>query len=137
MALALVLTGLGLFLGLVVPYGFIHFLGIDTQQSDNYDFFSGVGPVFVTAIGYGGLVTALVGKFNCHSKRCWRVGKHHVNGSPWCNSHVKDVRPLRAEHEILESIEAALKRIAEDSKLANDKAAELNEKILAALPERP
>lgn len=85
-------------------HGFAHFLGIDTQASQNYDFVSGVGPMIITAIGYGGLITAVIGKFNCHYKRCWRLGKHHVNGSPWCNKHHEVARPERTEHELLSRI---------------------------------
>ncbi len=85
-------------------HGFAHFLGIDTQTSQNYDFVSGVGPMFVTAVGYGGLIAALIGKFNCHQEGCWRIGKHHINGSPWCNMHHDRVRPVRSERELLERI---------------------------------
>lgn len=92
----------------VYEHGFAHGLGIDTQQSQNYDFVSGVGPMIITAIGYGGLITAVVGKFNCHWSGCWRIGKHHVNGSPWCSLHHTAVRPERSEHELLTSIESQL-----------------------------
>lgn len=46
--------------------------------------------------GFGGsapdvlLITGLVGMYwhkTCHVSRCWRPGKHHVDGSPWCNKH--------------------------------------------------
>jgi hypothetical protein len=107
-ALVLVLLGLGLIFAFVVPYGFIHFFGIDTQQSDNYDFFSGPGPVFVTLIGFSSLFAGLVSHVNCHEPGCWRVGRHKVNGTPWCNTHHVNVRPERTEHEILSSIEASL-----------------------------
>lgn len=85
-------------------HGFAHFLGIDTQASQNYDFVSGVGPMIITALGMGGIVTAVLGKFNCHHVGCWRIGKHHVNGSPWCSHHHEEARPERTERELLERI---------------------------------
>jgi hypothetical protein len=107
-ALALVLLGLGLFLGLVVPHGFLHFFGIDTQQSDNYDFFSGSGPVFVALIGFSSLFGGLAHHVNCHEPGCWRIGRHKIGGTPWCNVHHGNARPERPEHEILEAIEGRL-----------------------------
>lgn len=66
---------------------FIHFWGIDTQQSDNYDFFSGPGPVWVSALGLSTIITGLWHGVNCHAAGCWRIGRHKVAGSPWCNRH--------------------------------------------------
>ena len=108
LVLALLLGGLGLVFGVVVPYQFIHFFGIDTQQSDNYDFVSGVGPMLITAVGYGGLIGALVSHVNCHQRGCWRIGRHKVGGTPWCNTHHANARPERSEQELLESIEAKM-----------------------------
>jgi hypothetical protein len=108
LAVALVLTGLGLIFGVVVPQAFIHFFGIDTQQSDNYDFFSGSGPVFVALLGFSSLFAGLAHHVNCHEPGCWRVGRHKVNGTPWCNVHHEHARPERSEHELLTSIESQL-----------------------------
>ena len=105
---ALAIFGTALWAAVAYEHGFAHFLGIDTQGSQNYDFVSGVGPMIITALGYGGIISALVGKFNCHHHGCWRIGKHHVNGSPWCTVHHHEVRPERRDHEILESIEGSL-----------------------------
>ena len=59
---------------LVVPHGFIHLFGIDTQQSDNYDFWSGVGPVLVTAIGLSTLIAGAWHHLNCHTDSCVSAG---------------------------------------------------------------
>lgn len=60
-----------------------HVLGIDTQQSYFYDFWSGVAT-------QGALLIAAVGayhKHNCHSRRCLRIGKHMHDGTPYCTRH--------------------------------------------------
>lgn len=106
---ALAVLGMTLWAVIAHEHGFAHIFGIDTQQSQEYDFVSGVGPMIITAVGYGGLIAAVVGKFNCHQSGCWRIGKHHINGSPWCDVHHDGVRPERSERELLESIESLLK----------------------------
>lgn len=106
-----VLAVLGTVIWACVAYehGLAHFLGIDTQGSQNYDFVSGVGPMFITAVGYGGLITAVISKFNCHQDGCWRVGKHHIGGTPWCGLHHANARPELTVEELLTEILNALK----------------------------
>jgi len=87
----------------------MHFLGWDGQTSDYYAAWSSSIPAMITAVGYVSLVTALISKFNCHHHGCWRIGKHHVNGTPWCNLHHHEARPVRSERELLEAIETLLK----------------------------
>lgn len=89
-----VTAGLITTLDVVFAHATIHFLGIDTQQSDNYDFVSGVGPMIVTAIGYGGLVAGFWHHVNCHEAGCWRLGKHKVDGTPWCSLHHQNARAI-------------------------------------------
>lgn len=67
-------------------HGVLHLLGIDTQASYFYDFWSGVGTQLT-------LLLAAVGSFhkhNCHARRCPRIGKHTVNGTPWCTAHMPE-----------------------------------------------
>lgn len=62
----------------------LHLLGIDTQQSYAYDFWSGVGTQLAVL---GGTLAALK-HHNCHKKGCWRLG--HVDpkhGFPSCRKH--------------------------------------------------
>lgn len=69
----------------------LHVLGIDTQQSMFYDFWSGVGTQFKLS---NLLLPALYyHKHNCHMAGCWRIGRHGVDGTPWCNRHHVEVRP--------------------------------------------
>lgn len=73
-----------------------HILGIDTQQSYWYDFWSGIGTQIT-------LLVAAVGAFhrhNCHRRRCPKIGKHVVNGTPYCARHIPDRCPsLSSAHE--------------------------------------
>ena len=58
-----------------------------TSQSPYYGFVLGVWcPISVSCAFIGGLVT-VARQHNCHQRGCWRIGRHVVNGSPWCNRH--------------------------------------------------
>lgn len=72
--------------------GLIHFLGIDTQASDNYDFTSGIGPMLLTAAGMTTLISGLWHGHHCHAPGCWRIGRHRIDGTPWCNRHHRQAR---------------------------------------------
>lgn len=68
-----------------------HILGIDTQQSYFYDFWSG----FATQLPkpWEVVIGALwLRHQNCHVKGCWRLGKHAVDGTPWCSKHHENAR---------------------------------------------
>lgn len=60
----------------------------------NYNFWSGFGSDLgeVTLLG---AVGGMYYKHNCHSRGCWRVGKHLVDGTPWCSRHHQAVRDAR------------------------------------------
>lgn len=54
------------------------------------------GGWYGTWSGFGGalpdvlLLSALAGWYvhhACHVSRCWRPGRHRVDGSPWCGKH--------------------------------------------------
>lgn len=67
---------------------FIHVLGIDTQQSYAYDFWSGIGPVLFGQFPIlVGLIIGLKHR-NCHVKGCWRLGHPDpTHGFPACRKH--------------------------------------------------
>ena len=73
---------------------------LHSQHGNGYQWSSGPGANFgeVTVIGvaYGAFR-----RVNCHQHRCWRIGRHHVDGSPYvvCGRHHPAV-PARvtAEH---------------------------------------
>lgn len=85
--LAWLLLAATIALCIIFGRAFIHFWGIDTQQSENYDAFSGPVPVWVSAAGMSTIITGMAHHVNCHEPGCWRIGKHKVDGTPWCSRH--------------------------------------------------
>jgi hypothetical protein len=69
-----------------------------------YNFWSGFGSdlgeaTLITAVGIG--VYTGVRKVNCHSRGCWRIGHHPLDGTPYilCKHHHPDVPNHGATHE--------------------------------------
>lgn len=61
----------------------VHLLGIDTQASWAYDYWSGCGTQLPSLV----LAAAWYHRSNCHARRCLRVGKHTHEGTPYCARH--------------------------------------------------
>lgn len=72
---------------------FIHFFGIDTQQSDNYDVTSGVGPMAETFLLGSGLLATVWAHLNCHADGCPGLGRFHVAGGQYrvCRRHHAEI----------------------------------------------
>jgi hypothetical protein len=73
----------------------LHWLAVHTgtvnEAGPYYGFWSGFG----SDLGEVALVGAVLGgykKHNCHQPRCWRIGRHVVDGTPWCNRHHQAAR---------------------------------------------
>src|SRR5277367_5963680 len=69
-----------------------------------YNFWSGFGSdlgeaTLISAVGVG--VYTGVRKVNCHTKGCWRIGKHPLAGTPYvlCRHHHPGVPTHGATHE--------------------------------------
>jgi hypothetical protein len=69
-----------------------------------YNFWSGFGSdlgeaTLISAVGVG-LYTGLR-KVNCHTRGCWRIGKHQLDGTPYvlCRHHHPGVPSKGASHE--------------------------------------
>jgi hypothetical protein len=69
-----------------------------------YNFWSGFGSdlgeaTLISAVGVG--VYTGVRKVNCHTKGCWRIGHHPLEGTPYilCRHHHPDVPNQGATHE--------------------------------------
>jgi hypothetical protein len=69
-----------------------------------YNFWSGFGSdlgeaTLISAVGIG--VYTGVRKVNCHTKRCWRIGHHALEGTPYilCRHHHPSVPNRGATHE--------------------------------------
>ena len=85
----------------------LHVLGIDTQQSEFYDFWSGVGPCIITSLTLGSGVWAFIRSRNCEVKGCLRLGRHTTAaGHRVCRRHHPDGR-LTADEIYAAHYEAA------------------------------
>jgi len=69
-----------------------------------YNFWSGFGSdlgeaTLISAVGIG--VYTGLRKVNCHTKGCWRIGHHPLNGTPYilCRHHHPEVPNHGATHE--------------------------------------
>jgi hypothetical protein len=81
---------------MVVMEWLAHVLGLDTQQSPYYNFWSGVGPVL---LGQLPILTALIVSYRhkiCYYPHCYRLGHldplHH---HPACKVHHSKADELR------------------------------------------
>jgi len=111
--------GLGLFLLLLLVVGIAllvaffgvvrHWLALHTGTLHGgpdlyYNFWSGFGSdlgeaTLISAVGIGVYTGAR--KVNCHTKGCWRIGHHPLDGTPYilCRHHHPDVPNKGASHE--------------------------------------
>jgi len=64
------------------------FLGLDDPGSAWYLAWSGL----VGDLGLFAGIAAFYAKHNCHQPRCWRIGKHAHQGTPWCTRHHPDLK---------------------------------------------
>lgn len=74
-----------------MPSWLLHFLGLDSASGTAYLAWSGV----LSDLGEVALIGAVLGayrKHNCHQRRCWRIGRHVVDGTPYCNRHHQAAR---------------------------------------------
>jgi hypothetical protein len=74
----------------------LHWLGIDTQQSYFYDFWSGVGTqVKITWIA---ILYIVWRRNNCIVPRCWRITRQVTNGGHHvCHKHHPDGKPTHLQ----------------------------------------
>jgi len=86
-----------------------HFLAMDTQASPNYDFGSGTGPMVLTALTSSTIIAGLWHGMNCHEPGCYRIGRHKVDGTPWCNSHQGKARASKSTDDLLRELVALLR----------------------------
>jgi hypothetical protein len=68
----------------------LHWLAVHTgtinEPGPYYGFWSGFGSD-LSEFAIIGAVLHGFRRHNCHEKGCWRIGKHLVDGTPWCNRH--------------------------------------------------
>jgi hypothetical protein len=105
--LLLLVVGIAL---LIAFFGVVrHWLALHTGTLHGgpdlyYNFWSGFGSdlgeaTLISAVGIG--VYTGVRKVNCHTKGCWRIGHHPLDGTPYilCRHHHPDVPTKGASHE--------------------------------------
>ena len=68
-----------------------HFMGVDNGSGRWYLFHSGFGANLGELALLGGIY-GLWRKHNCHTPRCPRIGRHIIDGTPWCNKHHQQAR---------------------------------------------
>lgn len=69
----------------------LHVLGVDDVSGRWYAWWSGAGSD-ISELAIVGAVLGAYRRHNCHRARCWRIGRHTVDGTPWCNRHHQDAR---------------------------------------------
>jgi hypothetical protein len=96
-----------------LPNDWQTWLGFTKQDyfvsGQNYAFYSGIGPMLLTAAGFSTIIGGLWHAHNCHYDGCWAIGRHRIKGSPYCNLHVEDAKMQKDTETLLEEILAVLK----------------------------
>ena len=66
----------------------IWLLGINNEAGRPYAFWSGFGGSIPDFLIVGSIAGYLLHR-NCHVSGCWRLGRHHVDGTPYvtCRKH--------------------------------------------------
>ena len=92
------------FLGVVRHWVALHTGTLHGGPDLYYNFWSGFGAdlgeaTLISAVGIG--VYTGVRKVNCHTKGCWRIGHHTLEGTPYilCRHHHPSVPNGGASHE--------------------------------------
>ena len=76
----------------------VHVIGLDNGSGRWYLWWSGFGANFQEYALIGG-IAILYRRHNCHEHGCWRVARHTVDGTPWCNKHHQAARDNTGNEE--------------------------------------
>lgn len=88
------------------PYGARFALGdwpVPGGTPWTYQLESGFIPA-LTVLTLLGSAASLYHLHNCHEPRCPRLGKHKVNGTPWCSVHQEKARPELTVENLLQTL---------------------------------
>lgn len=93
-------------------HGMDHLIGIDSQATQFYAFFSGFGTWVLALAGYSGLVITLLRALNCHEVSCWRIGRFPVAGGRYkvCGRHHGDITGHHPRHLTVQFLRAVHER---------------------------
>lgn len=72
-----------------------------------YQLESGFIPA-LTVLTLLGALASMWHVHNCHYETCWKLGKHRINGTPWCSGHKQYGEHEVSDHHLLEQILNAL-----------------------------
>ncbi len=109
----------------------LHWLAVHTgtvnEAGPYYGFWSGFG----SDLGELTIFAAVLGVYhrhNCHTRHCWRIGRHVVDGTPWCNHHHQAARVLAADAQVRGGAGSnpAESRLAADERMAAPPAAPID-----------
>lgn len=93
----------------IAVFEIMNHYGFNNQATPQYGFTSGVGPMILTALGMSTLISGLWHTHNCHAEGCLRIGRHKINGTPWCNTHHHQARVTKTTDELLTELIEILK----------------------------
>lgn len=98
------LIGLGIWIGLKPAdwqgwLGFSHNAYFVTGQS--YAFVSGIGPMLLTSLGLGTIISGLWRHLNCHTDGCPRIVRHKIAGGEYgvCSRHWREINNHPVDHK--------------------------------------
>lgn len=98
------LTGLGVWMALK-PGDWQNWLGFSHSAyfvtGTNYAFYSGIGPMLLTSLGLGTIISGLWHHLNCHTDGCPRLVRHKIAGGEYgvCSRHWKEINGHPADHK--------------------------------------
>lgn len=102
------------------PWGWLYGLGVHPYPESSstpwtYQLLSGLVPA-LTVLGLATFIAGAWRHVDCHYDGCWRIGKHKVNGTPFCSRHHEQARPPQTTDDVLREMSAKLDTIAGELK---------------------
>lgn len=97
-------AGLAVWIGLY-PDDWRNWLGFSKAayftNGQNYAFYSGVGPMILTAIGLSTIIGGLWRHVNCHTDGCPRIVRHKIANGEYgvCGRHWREINGHPQDHK--------------------------------------
>lgn len=82
-------------------HSILNFFGVINEGGKGYGFWSGFGSD-LGEIAIIGAVYAAFRRHNCHVRRCWRIQRHAVEGTPWvvCRKHHPRINDMPTAEQV-------------------------------------
>lgn len=99
------------------PWGWLYGIGVHPYPASSstpwtYQALSGFIPA-LAVLTLLGAVASWWHHINCHKPKCFRKGRHIINGTPWCDLHQAEARPETSDNELLQQILTEISLIRE------------------------